>query len=558
MKPHLRFSISTKLIGSFLFLSIVSMGVLGYFSVFRMNDIGRDAEESTINLGTSAAADATRMLEVVGEASIQQKALDVAEQVRIYLTAHPVQDPQNLTKDRELVKIAVQTVGDTGYTSLYEKETGIMRIHPNVEIINFDLHNWKVILPTFWKVYEQSLDGSIASGYYDWLDADGQIRAKFMYMVPVEGTPYMTAATTYIDEFSKPIVFMKSRITVETALSTNNIENTIKNTRDFYIIFFIVVILVVCGIVFLLSRTITAPIKALTIGSETIGKGNLDYQVEIKTGDELEGLAHSFNQMSSHLKTYTAELRRTTAEKERVEKELEIARGIQQSFLPENPPLIAGFDLAALNLPAREVGGDFYDFIPVGLNRWGLVIADVSGKGVPAALFMALSRTLVRANVSDKITASEAISKTNDLLAEQDRSNMFVTLFYGILDPVKMTLTYVSAGHNPPFILTSAGKDIIMLKARGVALGVVPNMGLEEKEITLGKNDVVVLYTDGVTEAINDKEEQFGHDRMVAIAEEVRNLPAEEMIQRIKDGVLEFSRGQPQFDDITLMVLKVK
>jgi HAMP domain-containing protein len=558
LKPHLRFSIGTKLMGSFLLVSIISLVVVGYIAITKMNEIGRDTQESIISLGDNAITNGTRILEVLGEAAIQQKATDVAGQVRIYLSQQPVMHPQDLMKDPELVKIALQLVGETGYTDLYEKETGIMRIHPDAELVNYDLHNLEEKLPSFWKIFEQSLDGSISSGYYDWQDPDGTVREKFMYMVPVEGTPYMVAATTYIDEFSKPIILLENRISVETEETIDNIQNTIESTRNFLIILFVAVLLVVCGIVFWISRMITTPIKALAIGSETIGKGNLDYKVEIHTGDELEGLANSFNQMSLDLKTYTVELRRTTAEKERVEKELEIARGIQQSFLPEAPPIITGVDLAALNLPAREVGGDFYDFIPVGLNKWGLVIADVSGKGVPAALFMALSRTLVRASVSDKVTASEAIRKTNELLTENDRSNMFVTLFYGVLDPVKMALTYVSAGHNPPIMLRGGSHDIIMLKAKGVALGVVPDMGLEEKEITLDSNDVVVLYTDGLTEAINDKEEQFGQDRMIAIAEQARNLPASEMVQRIKDGVLEFSRGQPQFDDITLMILKVK
>ncbi|MDD5494666.1 MAG: SpoIIE family protein phosphatase [Dehalococcoidia bacterium] len=558
MKLRLRLSIGTKLMGSFLFVLIVSLGVLGYFTVFKMNEIGRDAEESSISLGASAAADGTRILEVLGESSIQQKAMDVAGQVSIYLASHPVNDPQDLNKDPELVKICLQTVGETGYTSLYEQKTGIMRILPNAELINYDLHNWSEKLPAWWKIYALSLDGSISSGYYDWQDADGKVREKFMYMVPVEGTPYIVAATTYIDEFSKPIVLMENRIAVGTAESTDNIQEKIENTRNFFIIFFVAVLVVVCVIVLWLSQMITTPIRALTAGSEAIGKGNLDYRVEVHSGDELEGLANSFNRMSSDLRRYTTELRRTTAEKERVEKELEIARGIQQSFLPESPPVIEGVELAALSLPAKEVGGDFYDFIPVGLNKWGLVIADVSGKGVPAALFMALSRTLVRASVSDTVTASETICKANEQITENDRSNMFVTLFYGVLDPVKMSLTYVSAGHNPPIKLSRGAQDMIMLKARGVALGVVPDMRLEEKEIALDSNDVVVLYTDGVTEAINDKEEQFGQERMLAIAEETRHLPAAEMVQRIKDAVLEFSRGQPQFDDITLMVLKIK
>jgi len=534
------------------------LAVLGFFAIFKMNEIGRAAEESSISLGTTASIDSTRILEVIGESSIKEKATDVAGQVRIYLSQHPIFEREKLIQDPELVKIALQIVGETGYTSLYEKYTGIMRIHPNPELVNYDLHNWKDKLPDWWKIYGVSLSGLVSSGYYNWEDPDGRIREKFMYVVPVTGTLYMVAATTYIDEFSKPIALMENRIAVETAATTDQIQSTIENTRYFFIVLFVVVLLAVSWMVFMLSRMITNPIRALAKGSQVIGRGDLDYKVEIHTRDELEGLANSFNQMSSDLKKYTADLRRTTAEKERVEKELEIARGIQQSFLPEAPPAIEGVDLAALNLPAKEVGGDFYDFIPVGSQKWGLVIADVSGKGVPAALFMALSRTLVRANVSDSVTVSEAIRKTNSLIAENDRSNMFVTLFYGVLDPVKMTLTYVSAGHNPPFMLRKGGNDIILLKARGVALGVVPDIGLEEKEIKLDTGDIVVLYTDGVTEAINGREEQFGQDRVITITEKSRNWTAAEIMHQIKDRVLEFSHGQPQFDDITLMVLKIK
>jgi sigma-B regulation protein RsbU (phosphoserine phosphatase) len=256
--------------------------------------------------------------------------------------------------------------------------------------------------------------------------------------------------------------------------------------------------------------------------------------------------------------------RRTATERDKYRRELErrtyemeIAGGIQQSFLPESPPRIEGVELAALNLPAKEVGGDFYDFIPVSQDKWGLVIADVSGKGVPAALFMALSRTLVRANAIGNATASQAIRRANDLIVEDDRVNMFVTLFYSVLDPTGKTLTYVNAGHNPPLMLRREGRDIALLEAKGIALGVMSNIGLEEREISLQKGDMVVLYTDGVTEAINNKEEQFGQARLISIAEKNCNLPASELVKRIQQEVTEFSQGQPQFDDLTLMILKV-
>jgi serine phosphatase RsbU (regulator of sigma subunit) len=556
-KNRLKFSIATKLLASFLILLIVSFATVCVLVTLNMNDIGNFADESSVALGNSAISDSTSALEELGEAAIKQKAIDVAEQVKIYLEGHPDLTAEEIGKDPNLAQIAVQPVGQTGYTALYEKETGIMRFHPNPSLIDYDMHNLSESLPSFWMVFRPSLRGSISSGYYDWEDTDGNIRTKFMYMVPVEGTIYMVAATTYIDEFSQPAVITKSKIAAATSQTTEYINRQIRNTQNLFIGLLLAILVVVVGLVFWLSIMITNPIKVLTRSSEIIGGGDLDYKVDIETGDELEDLANSFNKMALDLKRYIEELRITTAEKERIARELEIARDIQQSFLPEHPPKVKGVEVAALNLPAREVGGDFYDFIPIGSNKWGLVIADVSGKGIPAALFMALSTTLVRASATGGMSPSKAIQRANDLIAEHDKSSMFVTLFYGVLDAERNTFTYVSAGHNPPFVLAGSGSDTIMLQAKGIALGIVPDIGLEEKEITLSSGDVVVLYTDGVTEAINDKEEQFGQSRLLAIAEQFRSLSASDIIQRIKQEVFEFSSGQPQFDDFTLMVIKI-
>ncbi|MCX6008255.1 MAG: SpoIIE family protein phosphatase [Chloroflexi bacterium] len=242
---------------------------------------------------------------------------------------------------------------------------------------------------------------------------------------------------------------------------------------------------------------------------------------------------------------------------EQTEYEMETAKGIQQSLLPEFAPQIEGFDLAALNLPCRQVGGDFYDFIPVQENKWGIVIADVSGKGVPAALFMALSRTLVRANVAANLTASQAMQKANHLISQETKmGGMFVTLFYTVLDPQKMLLQYVNAGHNPPFVVHNGQDGVILLKAKGIAMGVVDDYSLEQKELKLDSNDTIVFYTDGITEAINNAGEQFGDKRLIETVRENLDLPAEEIIAKVKDTVFAFAQEQPQFDDFTMVVLK--
>lgn len=255
--------------------------------------------------------------------------------------------------------------------------------------------------------------------------------------------------------------------------------------------------------------------------------------------------------------------RKTAAERdnyrrelERTEYEMETARGIQQSFLPESPPQVKGFELAALSLPAREVGGDFYDFIPISQDKLGIVIADVSGKGMPAALFMALSRTLVRANTAGKPTVSEAIRRANNLISQDAKSGMFVTLFYAVLDSKRKLLRYVNAGHNPPLLLKEAAGGVILLEAKGIALGVLDDIDLEERELELASNDVVIFYTDGVTESINEKEEQYGQDRLIAAIEKGIDLPVQDLIDKVKEEVTIFAQGQPQFDDLTLVALK--
>jgi sigma-B regulation protein RsbU (phosphoserine phosphatase) len=255
--------------------------------------------------------------------------------------------------------------------------------------------------------------------------------------------------------------------------------------------------------------------------------------------------------------------KRTAAEREsyrreleRTEYEMETARRIQQSFLPESPPQIKGVEFAALSLPARQVGGDFYDFIPVAEDKWGIVIADVSGKGIPAALFMALSRTLVRANVSDDTTASQAMRKVNYLISQEAKMGMFVTLFYAVLDPETRRLHYVNAGHNPPFVLKNGSGDVIMLRASGIAMGVIGDVSFEEKRIELATNDIVVFYTDGITEAINAAGEQFGEKKLIETINKNADLPVLDLISSVKDEVFTYAQGQPQYDDFTLVILK--
>lgn len=247
---------------------------------------------------------------------------------------------------------------------------------------------------------------------------------------------------------------------------------------------------------------------------------------------------------------------RFQAELQRKNAELQIAREIQESFLPPSLPALPGYTLAAESRPAREVGGDFYDVIASPGGRVGLVIADVSDKGVPAALFMALSSTVMRASAAWHQRPRDAVSDANALICREAGSGMFVTLFFCILDPSEQTLTCVNAGHNPP-LLARADGSLVELTMNGIALGADSGATYEEQKVALCPGDMLVLYTDGVTEAEDPSQQQFGDDRLAELAKSERARTASQALAAIQAAVAAHTRTAPQYDDMTLLVLKV-
>ncbi len=248
-------------------------------------------------------------------------------------------------------------------------------------------------------------------------------------------------------------------------------------------------------------------------------------------------------------------------EMERKKTELAIAMEIQQSFLPDTLPPIPGFDLAGKSVMAKEVGGDFFDVIPFEVislrkGRYGLLIADVSGKGIPAAIFMALSRVVVRANALWHTDPADVLRDANATITQDSRSSMFVTLFYGVLNAGDRELTYANAGHNRPLLIRHTAETIDELEGSGIALGVDDHATYTSQKVTLSLGDVLLLYTDGVTEAINPAGELFGEARLKDVLFAQQNQTAAEIVEAVLGAVTEFSGSQPQEDDITLLVIR--
>ncbi len=249
-------------------------------------------------------------------------------------------------------------------------------------------------------------------------------------------------------------------------------------------------------------------------------------------------------------------LQELAAERQRLERDLEVAQSIQTSFLPDSTPSVPGWEVAAHYRAARMVGGDFYDFLPLSDGKWGLVVADVADKGMPAALYMALSRTLLRAVARNQDDPATTLLRVNRLLLEDTHSDLFVTMWYAIWNPADGTLQYSSAGHNPPFVLRSRNQSVEMLKLKGIALGVLPNIHLEAGIVTLEPGDLLVLYTDGITEAQNAAGVQFGLGGLL----EATRVHSQQNASEIADAViaaLDAHTGDaPRFDDLTLVIIQ--
>ncbi len=238
-----------------------------------------------------------------------------------------------------------------------------------------------------------------------------------------------------------------------------------------------------------------------------------------------------------------------------LENELDIASKIQQSILPGQFPTVQDFQIYANMEPAREVGGDFYDVIRLDRGQMGLAIADVSGKGVPAALFMMSSRTLLKGTAIGGGSPAEVVAQVNDLLYEQNEAAMFVTVLYAVYDPETSKLTYACAGHDPPLVVHPDGSSTSLPLTGGLALGVVPQFDFGENTVSVAPGDTVVLYTDGVTEAMNSKDEQFGLDRLRETYASHPPASVKDAISTIFDAVSDFAGDTPQSDDVTCVAL---
>ncbi len=322
------------------------------------------------------------------------------------------------------------------------------------------------------------------------------------------------------------------------------------------LVYFAVVILAIASAI-ILGKRIVRPLNLITKRIANLSENNLEFTMEdeYRTDDEIEVLAESFAKLSHRTVEYVGEVRRVTAEKERIGTELHMANQIQESMLPSIFPAFperSEFDIYAVMDPAREVGGDFYDFFLIDKDHLCMVIADVSGKGIPAALFMMISKIIIQSCAMLGRDAGEILTKTNEALCSNNRMEMFVTVWIGILEISTGKLTAANAGHEYPAIKT--GNKFELLKDKhGLVIGAMPGIVYKEYELDLKPGDKLFLYTDGVAEATRGGEELFGTKRMLdALNKDPDSDPAI-LLRNVRRAVDEFVGSDEQFDDLTML-----
>ena len=428
-------------------------------------------------------------------------------------------------------------LGEGAYAFLVDKNADIIA-SPYVELDQTEFENIKDASNSAYEISENIMSGKTGVS----LTKDGVYYAY----TPISGTDW------------KLCIHIPEALILEPVAQMNHDVATVIFV---FIIVFALIIAVVFYAVRRFTERLTKPLIALGDDVKTISEGNLDYRAKLYSNDEISDLAIGFNNMAASLKTYITDLTAVTAEKERIGAELDIAKHIQASMLPCIFPAFPErheIDIFATMDPAKEVGGDFYDFFMVDDRHLAIVMADVSGKGVPAALFMVIGKTLIKDHTFPDRDLGEVFTAVNNLLCEANSEGLFITAFEGVLDLVTGEFTFVNAGHEMPFICKAGGNFEPYKIRAGFVLAGMENMKYKAGTMQLDVGDKIFQYTDGVTEATNINNELYGMDRLGEILNKVKNGTPHEILPAVKKNIDEFVGEAPQFDDITMLCLEYK
>ena len=385
----------------------------------------------------------------------------------------------------------------------------------------------------------------------------------YMTGAPIETVGWTVVSLVDKNVTDQPTVMMAAQYEDISADAVSTFSDSISRARTWITVALVIVtVMALVGALFVAKR-IVKPLNTMTERVVSLGGENLQFMMEdtYRTGDEIEVLADAFATLSARTLEYVDQVRRVTAEKERIGTELSLATDIQASMLPHifpAFPMRSEFDIYASMDPAKEVGGDFYDYFLIDDDHLCMLIADVSGKGVPAALFMMASKIILQSVAMMGYTPAEILKRTNDAICSNNEAEMFVTVWLGILDLNTGKLTAANAGHEFPALMPSGGAFELYKDKHGFVIGGMEGVRYKEYEIQLTPGSKLFVYTDGVAEATNSENALFGTERMLDALNRDPDASPKETMKNVRNAVNEFVKEAEQFDDLTMVCLEYK
>lgn len=400
---------------------------------------------------------------------------------------------------------------------------------------------------------------SMAAGFYgvERITLDG--REVYIAYAPLPTMGWSFATVMAVEDVIAPALKTQEHILAMTQDTARQQDTAIRQAIRLLAVMVLMVMVLLGFAGLAMTRRFTNPILTLTKDVKKIGAGNFDYRTKIASGDEIEELGAAFNTMADKVQRYIGEFAAATAEKERIRTELTVAAHLQSDMLPVAKDAFTQYDaftLAAVMRPAKEMGGDFYDFFMTDEEHLALVVADVSGKGVPAALFMVIAKALLQSNIKREKSLERAFEITNENLCANNKNGMFVTVWAGVLDLSDGTLTYINAGHCHPLVKGRDGSVMYLTQLGGFVLAGAEGMKYRQSVVRLRTGDVLFQCSDGVTEANDCDGALYGEERLRRILELLGTNEPQEVIDAIWNDVCTYEGIAEQFDDITMLALR--
>jgi serine phosphatase RsbU (regulator of sigma subunit) len=549
------------------FALILILGIIvTLFTAYLVNDRSNQLKETILNKGIASTQTGAKIMSKILDNVVDTKLYTENQVFNFALKPIPL-DGDILASYRKISINKINEIQKYGYVSGLDRYLDSLigpiqdEFFKDPQVVFAVLCDNNGYTPTHNKIYDYPLTGNWEADnersrskriFYDHLAAENKDK-PYIFNV------YHRDTGEEMWRISAP-VFVKGKHwgSFRIGFSMLKTQEAINSLQKRLIIMMCVLMLVTVLVINRATAFMMKPLHLLHKGVEKVAHGDLTYKIDIKTKDEIGDLAAAFNQMTSDLKQYIINLQEATASKERIQSELKLGKDIQRRMLPHVFPPFPNrpeFDIYGIMEPAKEVAGDFYDFFFIDNINFCFVISDVSGKGVPSALFMVIAKTLLKAEAQRGTAIQDVLFYVNNTLTKNNETAMFATLFCGIVNLQTNELFMVNAGHNPPIMGNNSDGYKFVSIDQNIALGVFDDFVFKSAKIDIKKGDQILLYTDGITEAFNNEDEAFSEERLLSIVTSNHTMGSMQLVQKIEQEIKNFTKDAEQSDDITILAV---